>query len=119
MLAANGDGRGLADADELLVELKRTVEPPAGEKERRDWQSAHDQRLGEAEAVFGRASKKILTEFLLGKTKVEESPDQKFVLQLLWKLPDLPQPFTDVVGRWATSADPQVAEMAGKLLKRD
>ena len=118
-LVANGDGRGLADAYGILVGLKRPAQPPDAEKERRDWQSARDERQREAEAVFGRASKKILTEFLLGKTEVEESPDQKVVLQLLWKLPDLPQPFTDVVGRWKKSADPQVAEMAGKLLKRD
>ena len=118
-LAAKGDGRGLADAYEHLVGLKRPADPPVAEQEFRDWTSARDNRQREAEAVFQRASKSILTEFLLRKIQVGSPPEQRVVLELLWSLPELPEPFRGIVSQWSKSADAQVAELAGRLLKRD
>jgi beta-lactamase regulating signal transducer with metallopeptidase domain len=118
-LAANGDGRGLADAYEHLVGLKRPANPPMAEKELRNWTSARDDRRREAEAVFQRASKKILMEFLLRKTQVGSPWEQLVVLELLWRLPELPEPLRGVVSQWSKSADAQVAEMAKRLLTRD
>ena len=54
-LAACGDGRGLPDAFEVLLDLERPAEPPADEQKRRDWESDRDRRKDEAEAVFDRA----------------------------------------------------------------
>jgi hypothetical protein len=118
-LAASGDGRGLADAFEVLVGLKRPAEPPAEEKERKQWESAREHRLREAEAVFERASKEILDEFLLRRTEADSPAERQVVLRLLWRLPELPEPFAAIVPRWAKGADPQVAETARHLLDRD
>ena len=37
-LAANGDGRGLPDAFEVLLDVERPAEPPLDEQKRRDWE---------------------------------------------------------------------------------
>ena len=42
-LAASGDGRGLPDAFEVLLDLKRPAEPPLDEQKRKDWDNARDQ----------------------------------------------------------------------------
>ena len=118
-LAANGDGRGLGDAFGIMVDLKRSAQPPALEQERRSWENARDNGLREAEAVFGRAPKQVLADFLLRKTEVVSTAERQIVLQLLWKLPEVPKPFTAVLEQWAKNADQEVAEMAARLLKRD
>ena len=63
-LAANGDGRGMPDAFKILLELKQPTDPPLDEQKRQDWESDRDQRKQRAEAVFDRASKDVLEEFL-------------------------------------------------------
>ncbi len=118
-LAANGDGRGLADAYEILVGLKRPAQPPASENERKNWQTNRDNLLDQAEAVFGQAPKTIAAEFLVHKMQVDSSSERQVVLQLLWKLPELPKPLAAIVAQWAKSADREVADMSGRLLKRD
>ena len=117
-LAASGDGRGLPDAFEVLLDLKRPAEPPPDEQKRKDWENARDRRKDQAEAVFERASKEILAGFLDRKTDVASPAEQQIVLRLLWRLPDLPKPFAPVVPAWASSPDPQVAEMARRLIER-
>ena len=42
-LAASGDGRGLPDAFDVLLDLKRPAEPPLDEQKRKDWENARDQ----------------------------------------------------------------------------
>jgi hypothetical protein len=118
-LAANGDGRGLSDAFQVLVDLKRPAEPPRDEQKRKAWEFTRDQRKHEAEAVFGRASKAILASFLNRKTDVASSEEQMIVLRLLWRLPDLPKPFAPIVPAWANGSNPEVTEMARRLLDRD
>ena len=118
-MAARGDGRGLADAYQVLVDLERPAEPPAEEQPRREWKSARENRLSEAEAVFGRASKELLAEFVLRKAETASPEERRVVLRLLWKLPELPKPFPAVLPRWAEDADRQVAEQARRLLDRD
>jgi hypothetical protein len=118
-LATNGDGRGLGDAFDIMVGLKQAAKPPADEQERRNWQSSRGSRLGEAEAVFSRTPKQGIAEFLLRKTQVASAPERHVVLQLLWKLPEVPKPFAAVLEQWAKSAEQEVAEMAGRLQKRD
>jgi hypothetical protein len=117
--ATSGDGRGLADAYEILVALKRPAQPPADENDRRKWETDRRHRLGEAEDVFGRASQKILTEFVVRKSQGSSPPERQIVLQLLWRLPELPAQFAAVVPQWAKSADHDVAEIAARLLERD
>jgi beta-lactamase regulating signal transducer with metallopeptidase domain len=118
-LAANGDGRGLGDAFDIMVGLKQSAQPPADEQERRSWQSARNNRIREAEAVFSRPPKHVVAEFLLRKTQVASTPERHIVLQLLWKLPEVPKSFAAVLEQWAKSADHEVAEMAARLRKRD
>ncbi len=118
-LAAMGDGRGLTDAYDVLVGLKRPAQPPGDEKERRNWEHARDKLESEADAVFKQASPKILTELLLRKTQVDSSSERQVVLQLLGRLPDLPAPFAAVLPQWANSADTEVVDVAARLLKRD
>jgi hypothetical protein len=118
-LAANGDGRGLPDAFEVLLELKQPADPPVDERKRRDWKSDRDQRRREAEAVFDRASKDVLEQFLNRKTNVVSAAEQQIVVLLLWRLPELPKPFAPVVRAWANTGDPQVVEKARRLLDRD
>ncbi len=118
-LVARGDGRGLADAYKFLVDLERPAEPPAEEKPRSEWQRAREKRRGEAEAVFGRASRELLTEFLLRKSEAASPEERRVVLRLLWKLPELPETLAAVIPRWAEDADRQVAESARRLLDRD
>ena len=118
-LAANGDGRGMPDAFTVLLELKQPANPPLNEHERRTWESEHDQRRQEAEAVFDRAPKDVLAEFVNRKSNVLAPAEQYLVLQLLWRLPDLPNPLTPTVEGWANTGAPHVVEMAGRLLDRD
>ena len=56
-LAANGDGRGLPDAFEVLLDLEPPAESPTDEQKRRSWEGERDRRKDQAEAVFGRATK--------------------------------------------------------------
>jgi hypothetical protein len=118
-LASNGDGRGLPDAFEVLVDLNRQAEPPLEEQKRKDWEAARNSRRQAAEAVFARASKDVLAGFLDQKTKVTSSAEQQTVLRLLWRLPALPKPFGPVVLAWANSPDLQVAELATRLRERE
>ena len=118
-LAAMGDGRGLTDAFDVLVGLKRPAQPPGDEKERWDWEHARDERESEADAVFKQASPTILTELLLRKTQVDSSPERRVVLQLVERLPDLPAPFATVLPQWAKSTDAQVVEAVKRLLDRN
>jgi hypothetical protein len=67
-LAANGDGRGLPDAFEVLLELEQPADPPVVERKRRDWEHERDQRKQEAEAIFGRASKEVLLDRISWRT---------------------------------------------------
>ncbi|WP_435008442.1 M56 family metallopeptidase [Tundrisphaera lichenicola] len=118
-LAARGDGRGLLDAFEALVELERPAQPPADEKGREDWEKVRMDRKDQAEEVFGRASKEMLEGFVIGKREVEPSEERRVVLRLLWRLPGLPGSFEDIVPRWAEGSDPQVVGAARRLLDRD
>jgi hypothetical protein len=102
-----------------LLDLKRPAVPPLDEQKRKDWEHTRDGRRREAEAVFERASKAILAGFLNRKTDVASPAEQQVVLRLLWRLPDLPKPFAPVVLTWTNSPDPQVAEMARRLLERE
>ena len=70
-LAASGDGRGLPDAFEVLLDLERPAEPPVDEQKRKDWENARDRRKEQAEAVFERASKEVLAGFLDRKTDAD------------------------------------------------
>jgi hypothetical protein len=118
-LAAMGDGRGLPGAFEVLLDLKQPADPPLDERKRRNWEHERDRRKQDAEAVFGRASKEVLEEFLNRKTKVVSPAEQQIVVLLLWRLPELPKPFAPVVRAWANTGDPQVVEKARRLLDRD
>jgi hypothetical protein len=118
-LAARGDGRGLADALKALVELERPAEPPKEDQPRREWEHQRSARLSQAEAVFSRASKQVLADFLVRKTDATAPEERRVVLQLLWKLPDLPTPFIRTISRWAEDADQRVAELAKRLRDRD
>jgi hypothetical protein len=118
-LAAKGDGRGLADAYEVLVELERPAQPPAEDRPRWDWLMAREKQQREAEAVFGRAAPEVLGSFLLPKAEVASPEERRVVLRLLWKVPDLPAPFAAVLPKWAKDADRPVAELAMRLLKRN
>ena len=117
-LASCGDGRGLGDAYTVLVSLERPAEPPAEEKLRRKWDRARADQRDQAQAVFGGASKELLAEFLVRKTVAGLPEERRVVLRLLWKLPDIPQPLAAIIPRWAHDADPQVAELASRLLDR-
>jgi HEAT repeat protein len=117
-LASKGDGRGLPDAFDVLIELERASEPPLEEQKRRTWESTRDQRKQEAEAVFERASKETLAGFLDRKTGVFSAAEQALVLRLLWRLPDVPKSFASVLPSWAGSPNPKVAELARRLLDR-
>jgi hypothetical protein len=118
-LAANGDGRGMPDAFQVLLELKQPADPPLEEQKRQGWESDRDHRKQKAEAVFDRASKDVLEEFLNRKTAVVSPAEQEIVLRFLWRLPDLPKPYAPVVRSWANTAAPQIAELAARLLDRD
>ncbi|MGC1276274.1 MAG: M56 family metallopeptidase [Planctomycetaceae bacterium] len=118
-LAAKGDARGLNDAYAVLVELERPAMPPTDEEEHDDWEDARDDDRGYAEDVFRRATPEMIVEFVNGKTQVESPAEQRVVLTLLWKLPELPEPFAAVVPRWAENADGEIAKSAARLLDRD
>jgi hypothetical protein len=118
-LAANGDGRGMPDAFQVLLELKQPADPPHDEQKRRNWESDRDQRKREAEAVFDRASKDVLAEFLNRKTNVVSPAEREIVLRFLWRVPELPRPFAPVVQAWANTGDSHIGEMARRLLDRD
>ncbi|WP_406694035.1 hypothetical protein V5E97_23615 [Singulisphaera sp. Ch08] len=118
-LAARGDGRGLGDAFQVLVDLERPIEPPAEEELRRNWQNARNDWLREAEAVFGRSSNELLTEFALRKAETTTPQERRVVLRLLWRLPEFPKPLAAVLPQWTKDADPQVAEQAKRLLDRN
>jgi hypothetical protein len=102
-----------------LPRYEQPADPPVDERKRRDWKSDRDQRRREAEAVFDRASKDVLEQFLNRKTNVDSAAEQQIVVLLLWRLPELPKPFAPVVRAWANTGDPQVAEKARRLLDRD
>lgn len=119
VLTAQGDGRGLADAAKILVHLERPTEPPAEEEPHRKWQSDRETRRSEAEAVIRQASKERLAEFVLHKAETTSPEQWRVVLQLLWKLPELPQPCRAILQQWAQDPDRQVATQARRLLDRD
>jgi len=118
-LAANKDPRGLEDAYEVLVELERPATPPTDAKESRTWERSRDKRRSYAESVFSRATPDMLATFLRGKADVQTVEEQRVVLSLLWKLPDLPEPFTAVIPRWTESADGEIGKSASRLLGRE
>jgi hypothetical protein len=118
-LAARGDGRGLADAYTVLVGLEQPAEPPADEEPRRKWENARAEQQREAEAVFGRASKALIAEFLLGKRDAASSGERRVVLRLLWKLSKVPNAFAPVLLRWVEDPDRETATLTRRLLKRD
>jgi hypothetical protein len=118
-LAACGDGRGLPDAFDVLVDLERPAEPPADEQNRRSWESARDSRKREAEAVFDRATKEALAAFLGRKADAASPDERRLVLRLLWRLPEVPGAYTPILPAWANSPDPKAAELARRLLERE
>jgi beta-lactamase regulating signal transducer with metallopeptidase domain len=117
-LAARGDGRGLADAYDILVGRERSAQPPADEKARGDWQRDRESQQTAAEEVFGKAPKDILAEFLSHKTETVAPEERRVVLRLLWRLADLPAPLAAVIPQWAQDGDQQVAELAKRALGR-
>ena len=117
-LAASGDGRGLPDAFEVLVDLERPAEPPIDEQKRRSWEGERDRRKDQAEAVFGRATKEALSTFLERKANADSPAERRVVLRLLWRLPDVPKPLASVIPAWAKGPDPKAAEMASRLIER-
>jgi hypothetical protein len=118
-LAARGDGRGLGDAYQVLVDLERAEEPQPTDRENRQQQQPRSDRQRSAEAVFKRASPAILAPFLMAKTATASTEQQRVILRLLWTLPELPEPLAAVIPKWARLPDPQVAELAGRLRDRD
>jgi hypothetical protein len=118
-LAALGDGRGLADAYQVLVALNRPATLPSDEQKRREWENDRDRRLREAEAVFERASKEIFAEFLARKADAPATEEHLVVLRLLWRLPEIPTPLAAKVTKWARGTDQQLAEQARRLLERN
>lgn len=117
-LAACGDGRGLADAFNVLLDLERPAQPPLDEQKQRSWESNRNFRKQKAEAVFERASKELIAGFLSGKTNVASPAEQELVLRLLWRLPDLPKSFATVLPAWASSPNTKIAELARRLVER-
>jgi hypothetical protein len=117
-LAACGDGRGLPDAFDVLLDLEKPAEPPLDDAKRRDWQLGRDRRKDEAEAIFGRATKEALAAFLGRKADATSPEERRLVLRLLWRLPELPKPFAPLVPAWAKGPDPKAAELARRLLER-
>lgn len=117
-LAARGDGRGMADAYQVLVDLESTSQPPA-DREHRTQRLQRSDRQKQAEAVFEQASPAILAPFLVSKSETASTEAQRVILRLLWKLPELPEPFASLIPRWSTLPDLQVAELARRLRDRD
>jgi HEAT repeat protein len=118
-LAACGDGRGLPDAFEVLLDLERPDDPPRDEQKRKDWENARDRKKRDAEAVFDRAAKETLDAFLGGKGNVTSPGERRIVFRLLWRLPELPRPLVHVIPAWTRSPDPELAEMARRLIERE
>ncbi len=117
-LAKKGDGRGLNDAFEALVQLERSAEPPTGDKALRNWTRTRDALREQAERVASSAREEDLSAFLLQKAKEADRDEQRVILDLLWAMAELPPAFTPVLQEYSQSSDEKVKKSAKRLLER-
>ncbi len=109
--------RGLADAYNVLVDVAATGRAARGGKAATPMAKCSKDPAKRSRGGLRPGIPELRVEFVLRKVEAISPEERRVVLQLLWKLPEVPQPFATVLARWTKDEDRQVAEQASRLLR--
>jgi len=118
-LAALGDDRGLRDAFEALTERFKTDDAPTNERRLKAWQRRKDNLADWTEGILERVSQSSIAEFAIAHVDALEPGERRAMVELLWYLPDTPEPILPALRSWQANADASLQKELTKLLERE